>query len=86
MDNRFYSEIFTLNAVSVLICATAYSKTDDNRVMRASLSFAKQNISNVFFYIFYHIILNLVSMDNVILNQNIHFKCGFSFDLCDGLQ
>ena len=25
-------------------------------------------------------------MDNVILNQNVHFKCSFSFDLCDGLR
>ena len=25
-------------------------------------------------------------MDNVILNLNVHFKCSFSFDLCNGLQ
>ena len=25
-------------------------------------------------------------MDNVILDQNIQFKCGFSFDLCNGFN
>ena len=25
-------------------------------------------------------------MDNVIFNLNIHFKCSFSFVLCDGLR
>ena len=30
MDNVILTKIFNLNAVFVLICATAYSKTDDN--------------------------------------------------------
>ena len=31
MDKAILTKIYNLNAVFVLICATAYSKTDDNR-------------------------------------------------------
>ena len=81
MDNVLLNQNIHFKCGLILICATAYGKINDNRVIWQSLKYFKR-----FFYIFYHINLNLVNMDNVISNQNIQFECSFSVDLCDGLQ
>ena len=49
------------------------------------LSFLIKILQTSFLYFLSHY-FKLLNMDNVILNQNIQFKCNFSFDLCDGLQ
>ena len=74
MDNVILNKLFNLNTVLVLICATAYSKTHDNKYFKR------------FFYFLSLYFKLLINMDNVILNQNIQFKCCFCFDLCDGSQ
>ena len=60
MGNVILNQNIQLNAVLVLICATAYSKTDDNRWYEQTKLCQIKYFKHLFyiFYIFYHIILN----------------------------